>query len=82
MTRLANVTLRVETWAESMPHITDEETRNLLDTIEKAKLWITTKMEEQSKTSPFETPVFDSSEVEPQLKPVSILFEKLVKKPR
>ncbi len=82
MTRLANVTVRVEGWTETMPHITDDEKRGLLDAIEKAKLWISTKIEEQAKISPFETPLFDSSEVEPQLKPVSVLFEKLLKKPR
>ena len=77
MTKLANVTAKVETWSETMPHITDEDKRSLLDTVEKAKLWITSKVEEQAKMSPFEQPVFDSSEVEPQLKPVSVLFEKL-----
>jgi hypoxia up-regulated 1 len=70
------------TWAEKFPQVTEEEKKDLLALIQKADDWIEEKAELQEKNSPFEKPVFHSSEIATQLKPVRTLFEKLMKKPK
>eukprot|EP00599_Poterioochromonas_sp_BG-1_P004886 CAMPEP_0173141230 /NCGR_PEP_ID=MMETSP1105-20130129/5369_1 /TAXON_ID=2985 /ORGANISM="Ochromonas sp., Strain BG-1" /LENGTH=913 /DNA_ID=CAMNT_0014054391 /DNA_START=66 /DNA_END=2807 /DNA_ORIENTATION=+ len=79
---LEEVKKAVNSWAEKLPHITEEEKTDLLKLVEKADSWIEEKAEAQEKVSPFEKPVFHSSEVPAQLKPVKALFEKLLKKPK
>lgn len=79
---LSEVRKQVSSWAEKMPHITDSEKEDLLKVVDKADQWISDKLEAQAATSPFETPAFDSTEVAPQLKSVTALLEKLLKKPK
>ena len=79
---LVEVRKIVAGWAEKSPHITEEEKQKLLEAVEKAEKWIDDKLDEQSKKSPFEDPVFESTDVPLQLKNLSILFDKLAKKPR
>jgi len=79
---LANVTAKIETWNTSMPHITPAEIEKLTEIINKSQTWITENVEKQDKASPTEEPIFLSSDIAGQLKPVSIEFEKLMRKPK
>lgn len=79
---LSSVTAKVATWEEKMPHITPEEKEKLLAAVQKVEEWISEKLELQDAASPYEKPVFESSEVTLQLKPVSAIFEKLLAKPK
>jgi hypothetical protein len=65
-----------------MSHITEEEKEKLLDLVKKTEAWIEEKEELQSAKSPFEEPAYDSADVPLQLKPVGLLFDRLMKKPR
>lgn len=79
---LANVTSKIETWNVSMPHITAAEIEKLQEVISKAQTWITENSEKQENSNPIEDPIFLSSDVAGQLKPVSLEFEKLMRKPK
>eukprot|EP01039_Chlorochromonas_danica_P006723 gene6723-7432_t len=79
---LSGVRKQVGGWAEKMPQITEEEKEKLLKLVTAAEEWINERVASQEKQSPFEKPVFESSEVPPQLKPVSELLSKLMKKPK
>ena len=65
-----------------MGHITTEEKEKLITTVNKVQSWLKQKETEQNETSPYEKPVFSSTEVAPQLKTVSAIFEKLLSKPK
>lgn len=72
-----------EKWTtETKPQITEEEKASLLTAVQKVEAWIEEKAELQLAKSPFESPVFLSSEVLSQLKPVMLIYDKLVKKPK
>lgn len=72
-----------EKWTtETKPQITEEEKASLLTAVQKVEAWIEEKAELQLAKSPFEAPVFLSSEVLSQLKPVMLIYDKLVKKPK
>ena len=79
---LANVTAKIETWNTTMPHITAAEIEKLTEIINKSQTWITENVEKQEKASLTEDPIFLSSDIAGQLKPVSIEFEKLMRKPK
>lgn len=79
---LADVRRAVETWAEKLPHVTDEEKEGLLATVAVAENWLNEKVAAQAEISPFETPVFQSKEIAGHVKPVATAFEKLLKKPK
>merc|ERR1711871_660008 len=80
--QLAAVKTTVGKWHETMPHVTDEEKSKLLDLVEKASNWIEDKEEAQKKITAFEPPAFESADVMPQLKTVTLNFEKLLRKPK
>ena len=80
--QLVGVKTTVGKWTDTMPHVTDEEKSKLLDLVEKATTWLEDKEEAQSKQPVHEDPVFDSADVMPQLKTVSLNFEKLLRKPK
>jgi len=79
---LVNVTAKIETWNTTMPHITAAEIEKLTEAIEKAQTWITDNVALQEKASPTDDPIFLSTDIAGQLKPVSIEFEKLLRKPK
>mmetsp|Transcript_28468 Transcript_28468/g.48847 ORF Transcript_28468/g.48847 Transcript_28468/m.48847 type:complete len:933 (-) Transcript_28468:116-2914(-) len=79
---LKAVAAKVESWAEKLPHITEEEKEKVMNAVAKAEAWIDEKVAAQEATSPFEKPVFEGSEVPAQLKPVSLIFEKIAAKPK
>ena len=62
-----------------MPQVTEEERNEVLAKVEVVKRWIKDKEELQSKTAPHEDPVFLSSEVPSQGRPIEILVSKLKK---
>eukprot|EP00388_Colpodella_angusta_P037511 GDKK01041793.1.p1 GENE.GDKK01041793.1~~GDKK01041793.1.p1 ORF type:complete len:126 (-),score=41.11 GDKK01041793.1:210-587(-) len=64
------------------PHITTEEKDKILAAVKKAEEWIEEKEAAQAAASPYEKPVFESTEVPAQLKPVSLIFEKIANKPK
>lgn len=72
----------VNTWAEKYPQVTEEEKSELLALVQKIDQWIEDKVEAQDKIPAYEKPVFHSSEIAKELKPVRTLFEKLLKKPK
>lgn len=80
--QLQEVRKIVDGWSEKSPHITEEEKQKLLEAVEKAEKWIQDKLDEQAKVSAFEEPVFDSTDVPLQLKNLSIMFDKLARKPK
>jgi hypoxia up-regulated 1 len=79
---LDDVKKAINSWNEKLPHITEEEKNDLMKLIEKADNWIEEKAEQQEKTSPFEKPIFTSTEAISQLKAIKTLYEKLLKKPK
>lgn len=79
---LKEVKKAVSDWDSKMPHVTDAEKQDLLKAVKLAEDWLEKKLEAQDKVAPHETPAFDSSEVPQQLKSVSLLFDKLMKKPK
>eukprot|EP01037_Dinobryon_pediforme_P042482 gene42482-52872_t len=79
---LADLKNQVSKWAEKLPHITAEEKDKLLEAVAKAEAWISEKEEAQAAKSPFEDPVFESGDVPLQLKPVGLIFDRLLKKPK
>lgn len=79
---LAEIRLKAASWPEKMPHITAKEIDSLLDAVIKAELWLEAKQEAQLGRTAFEDPVFDSSDVPAQLKPVGVLFDRLSRKPK
>ena len=82
--QLNTVLTKVENWTENsnMGHITTEEKEKLITTVNKVQTWLKQKETEQNEASPYEKPVFSSTEVAPQLKTVSAIFEKLLSKPK
>lgn len=80
--QLQNVTKKIDTWSEKMPHVSEEEVQSLRDLIEGVQGWIASKVEEQEGADPFGDAVFSSYEVVSEMKPVSALFEKLLRKPK
>jgi hypoxia up-regulated 1 len=66
----------------SMPQITEEEMEELLGLVQKSDDWIEEKVASQEKHSPYETPLFKSSEVYVQAKKARELHMKLMKKPK
>jgi len=69
-------------WATTMPHITEEERREVLDKVEEVALWIVDKNEAQEATELTEDPAFTSEEVPGQTKRIESLVAKLMKKPK
>lgn len=80
--QLQNVTKLMENWETKMPHITEEEKSKLAKAVADAEAWINGKVAEQDAADPTTPPVFLSSELPSQLKPVKSLLERLLKKPK
>ncbi len=72
----------MKSWSEKLPQITVKEIEQMSESIKKVETWIETKLEAQAATNPTSEPVFDSSEVLPQLKPVQAIFDRLIRKPK
>lgn len=79
---LSDVKNAVSTWAEKLPHITQEETDKLLEAVAKTDSWLTEKEDLQAAQPSHLSPVYDSSDVPLQLKPLGLQFDRLLKKPR
>lgn len=79
---LESIKSTIETWAEKLPHITTEEKDRVLNMVKKVDDWIEEKADLQEKQSPYETAVFESTEVLLQLKSVRAAYDKLSKKPK
>lgn len=79
---LKAVAAKIDSWEMDKPHITTEEKEKILAAVKKAEEWIDEKETAQAAASPFEKPVFESTEVPAQLKPVSLIFEKISNKPK
>lgn len=80
--QLRNVTKKIDTWSEKMPHITEEEVKGLRDLIADVESWIEKKVTEQEANDPTTDPVFMAHEVVSEMKPVTVMFEKLLRKPK
>lgn len=80
--RLNDISSRAASWAEKLPHITDEEKEELMKVITEAQGKINELVEAQEVMSPYDTPAFVSSDVLPLLKPALSLYDKLSKKPK
>lgn len=80
--KLEDVEKLMEKWEESKPHITKEERKEILDQVKTIQKWADDNEKKQSKKKPHETPVFLSSEVPGQLKPLERAVVKLGKKPK
>lgn len=65
-----------------MPHITEEEKQKVTDLVSKIQAWLDDNNEAQSKLTPYESPAFAASDVSAQMKPLTLQFEKLLKKPK
>jgi len=79
---LETLKANVNAWEEKLPHITSEERETIFGLAKKVDDWIEEKAELQEKHSPFEKPIFESTDVLKQLKPVTIAYDKLLKKPK
>jgi hypoxia up-regulated 1 len=80
--QLASVRKVAAGWSETMPHIAANETEKLEDTVAAAEKWLADAEERQTTKESHEEPAFDSTEVPPVLKPVSAVFQKLLRKPK
>eukprot|EP00602_Paraphysomonas_sp_CaronLab_P000254 CAMPEP_0185031700 /NCGR_PEP_ID=MMETSP1103-20130426/19316_1 /TAXON_ID=36769 /ORGANISM="Paraphysomonas bandaiensis, Strain Caron Lab Isolate" /LENGTH=910 /DNA_ID=CAMNT_0027567315 /DNA_START=111 /DNA_END=2843 /DNA_ORIENTATION=- len=81
-TQLATVRKVVAEWSESLPHVTEEEKEKLLNTVGKVETWLDDNEKAQLELSSHETPAFSSADVTAQMKPLTLQFEKLLKKPK
>ncbi|KAG5182248.1 heat shock protein 70 [Tribonema minus] len=70
-----------EGWKTKKPHITDEERQDLLEKLDKVDKWLVDKEDAQAALAPHAPPAFASKDVEPQLKTVQALLQRLNKKP-
>eukprot|EP00595_Chromulina_sp_UTEXLB2642_P002829 CAMPEP_0196761474 /NCGR_PEP_ID=MMETSP1095-20130614/726_1 /TAXON_ID=96789 ORGANISM="Chromulina nebulosa, Strain UTEXLB2642" /NCGR_SAMPLE_ID=MMETSP1095 /ASSEMBLY_ACC=CAM_ASM_000446 /LENGTH=901 /DNA_ID=CAMNT_0042111073 /DNA_START=170 /DNA_END=2875 /DNA_ORIENTATION=- len=73
---------KIDQWKVEKPHITEDEIEKLNQSIDKLKKWIEDKEKLQQSTSPFDPPVYLSTDLPNQLKPVFLQFDKLNKKPK
>jgi hypoxia up-regulated 1 len=80
--QLSAVTTMMAEWNSTMPHITEEEKQKVTDLVEKIRAWIEDNVEAQAKLTAFETPAFSASDVTAQMKPLTLQFDKLLKKPK
>mmetsp|Transcript_25466 Transcript_25466/g.42935 ORF Transcript_25466/g.42935 Transcript_25466/m.42935 type:complete len:993 (+) Transcript_25466:61-3039(+) len=80
--QLANVTKKIDTWDEKMPHIPAEDVTELRDLISGVEGWIASKVEAQESADPFGEAAFSSFEVVAEMKPVTVMFEKLLRRPK
>jgi hypoxia up-regulated 1 len=80
--QLQNVTKKIDTWSTKMPHITEEEIAKLRELISSTENWIASKVEAQEAADPTEDFVFMAFEVVSEMKPVTAMFEKLLRKPK
>ena len=80
--KLSEIETLMEKWSESKPQVTEEERKEVLDKVKVAREWIVGKEKAQSKKKPHEDPVFLSSEVPLQLKPIEAILVRLNRKPK
>jgi len=80
--KLTKIEKLMADWVESLPQVTEEERAGVLESVEGVRKWIAEKEEEQSKTDPWEEPVFTSEEVPLQTKEIESAVKKLSKKPK
>ncbi|CAE7557768.1 HSP70-17 [Symbiodinium microadriaticum] len=80
--QLHSVRTLLQEWSTSMPHITEEEKQNVLEIVDKIQAWLDDNVEAQSKLTPYETAAFAAADVTAQIKPLTALMEKLLKKPK
>lgn len=74
VTNLSNLT--------NYEHITEEDTEKVLTLIAKVSSWLEEKIEEQSLLTTYDDPVLITSDIQAQLKPLNLQFDKLLKKPK
>jgi len=80
--KLTEIDGLMEKWVEAKPQVTEEERKEVLDKVKEARKWIDDKEKAQSKKKPHEDPVFLSTEVPLQLKPIETLVVRLNRKPK
>jgi len=69
-------------WETTMPQVTEEERKDVLDKVEVVKKWIEEKEAAQAAADPASDPVFTSEEVPLQTKEIQVLVSKLSRRPK
>ena len=81
-TKLGKVIALMMKWETTMPQVTEEERKDVLEKVEGVKKWIEEKESAQAAADPAADPVFTSEEVPLQTKEIQILVSKLSRRPK
>lgn len=79
---LADFRVLLDKWKVSMPQITDEERKDVEQSIKKVEDWIKDQEEAQDKKAPHEEPAFLSTQISPRLKSLKETIRRLSRKPK
>jgi DNA repair ATPase RecN len=77
--KLDKVVELMKKWETTMEHITEEERKEVLDAVDKAREWIETNVKAQEETDPTGEPAFKSADVPGQTKKIESIVSKLMK---
>ena len=80
--KLSEIEALMEKWIEAKPQVTEDERKEVLGQVKVVREWIAGKEKAQSKKKPHEDPVYLSSEVPLQLKPIEAILVRLNRKPK
>lgn len=80
--KLNKVSALMTKWETTMPQVTEEERKQVLDKVAEVNKWIDEKEAAQAAADPASDPIFTSEEVPLQTKELQILMNKLSKKPK
>ena len=69
-------------WETTMPQITEEERKDVLEKVEEVRKWLNEKEAAQAAADPTEDPVFTSAEVPLQTKEIQTTISKLSRRPK
>jgi len=79
---LGDVLLQIEKWNTTHPQITSEEKEESTNLVDKISNWIDEKVEEQKSHPSHEKPVFLTSDIVSQMKPLKNKIKALNRKPK
>jgi hypothetical protein len=80
--KLDKVTGLMTKWETTMPQITEEERKDVLEKVAEVRKWLDEKEAAQAAADPSEDPVFTSAEVPLQTKEIQTTISKLSRRPK
>lgn len=82
--QLNNISNIVQFWSTSAnhTHITEEERERVTNIVDRISKWLDEKVVEQEALKSHEEPAFSTQDIQAQMKPLTVQFEKIAKKPK